>query len=288
MTRISVLGTGAMGSRIAANLAAAGHDVVVWNRSRPAADALAGDGPIEVADSVPVAIAGAEIVISMVTDDRAAHDVWLDEESGALASMPDGAVAIESSTITPGAARELGATAAGAGVEFLEAPVVGSRPQAEAGALLYLVGGSVSTLERVRPIVDVNAGAIRPTGEVGTASVMKLAINGLFGVQVAAYAETVGLLARSGVPTGDACELLAGLPITSPGLQRILGLFADGAFSPNFPIDLVAKDFGYLQGLSEDLAADMPVAAAAGSVYASARDEGLAELDIAGVARRYG
>ncbi len=122
---------------------------------------------------------------------------------------------------------------------------------------------------------------------------MKLVVNGLFGIQVAGYAEMVGLLAESEVDTDTAIDILTGLPITSPGLQRILGLFAERAFAPNFPVALVAKDFGYLRALADDLGADVPVAAAAGSVYhagAVSADGGpgpQADLDIAGIVARY-
>ncbi|MEL6890649.1 MAG: NAD(P)-dependent oxidoreductase [Actinomycetota bacterium] len=287
MATISVLGLGAMGSRMAVNWAAAGHDVIVWNRTRSTALALVEQHVVTIADTPSDAAARADVVVSMVADDDAARAVWLGDD-GALAAMRNDAVAIESSTLTPATVRMLGAAASDRGVAFVEAPVVGSRPQAEVGALLYLVGGTAEAIDAIRPIIDVNAGNVRHVGALGDAATMKLAINGLFATQVAAYAETVAMLERSGFDRANVTDTLGELPITSPGLQRILGLIAEQTYEPNFPVRLVAKDLGYLVQVADLAGAPVPVSSATGAVFASAVDEGLGESDIAGVAGRYG
>src|SRR5271168_1104442 len=138
--RIAVLGLGAMGRRMAVRLLRAGHSVSVYNRSAGplhdlvAAGAMAGTTPRAAAD-------GAEIVIAMVRDNEASRAVWCDEQDGALKGIGAGAIAIESSTLTPGWVRELAAKVQQTGANLLDAPVVGSRPQADAGQLIHLVGG---------------------------------------------------------------------------------------------------------------------------------------------------
>jgi 3-hydroxyisobutyrate dehydrogenase len=286
VSRVAVLGLGAMGSRVAANLAAAGRQVIVWNRSSGPTAALAGHAGVLVASSPREAAERADVAMSFVTDDEASRRVWLDGD-GALAGLASGAVAVESSTITPAMARHLAAAAADAGVGFLEAPVVGSRPQAEAGALLVLVGGDVEVLDGVRPILEVNAAAVRHVGAVGDAATLKLTVNALFAIQVAAYAEAVGVLARSGIHSAAALDVLDKLPITSPALQRILGLIADRAFAPNFPVRLVAKDLRYLTEVAEELGADTPLAREASSVFTAGASGAEHDLDIAGIALRY-
>jgi 3-hydroxyisobutyrate dehydrogenase len=286
MTAVSILGLGAMGSRIAARIADAGHDVTVWNRSPDAAHQLAASTPVHIAPTARHAVATAEVAISMVTDDDASRSLWLDPDGGILAAMPTGSIAIEASTITPSLAVELATAATTARVGFLEAPVVGSRPQAEAGALFVLVGGDESVLDGARPVIDTYAGAIKAVGAPGQAATMKLAINGLFGIQVAAYAEIFGLLTGTGMEPEAVAAMLSNLPITSPGLQRILGLFASRDFAPNFPVALVAKDFRYLQELATSAGAEAPITGAAATVYTSASDE-VAGLDIAGIATNY-
>ncbi len=155
---VLILGLGAMGSRMAAGIAAAGFDLTVWNRSSEAARALSqnlpGATPVTVAPTIAEAVGSADVVFSMVADDEASRTVWLDPDHGALAAMPRTAVAVEVSTVTRDMTTELGREAEARGVAFLEAPVVGSRPQAEAGALLTLVGGDGAILDRVRPVLE--------------------------------------------------------------------------------------------------------------------------------------
>lgn len=286
MTAIAVLGLGAMGSRLAINYATAGHAVTIWNRTPDVATDLAADNDMIAADSVADAVRDADVVVAMVSDDVAAEAVWHGAD-GAFASMRPDTIAIESSTLTPGTVRRLAETATAAAIGFVEAPVVGSRPQADAGALFYLLGGAAETIDAAMPIIDVNAGNSTRVGEAGNAAVMKLAINGLFAAQVAAYAEIVGFIERSDLDDEAALATLKALPITSPGLQRILGLIENRNFEPNFPVGLVAKDLGYLAATSENLGAELPIMNAARAVFEMGKNDGLAALDIAGIAHRY-
>lgn len=282
---MAVLGLGAMGSRIAARLVDAGHTVTVWNRTPSRAAQFAWTGPIQIARSAREAVAGADVALACVTDDEASLEVWLDPEAGALDAVDPAAVIVESSTISPDTARRLAERAATRGVAFVEAPVVGSRPQAEAGALIALIGGDDDAANRSEPVIAAFAGAIHRVGPVGAGSTLKLAINGLFAAQVAAFAEAAALIERSEVTTSVGYELLDGLPITAPGLRRALGLIRDRQFDPNFPVSLVAKDLAYLVDVSHAKATPLPVATAVASVFAGAADQpDVANLDITGVA----
>ncbi len=164
-TRVAVLGLGLMGGGMARRLLAAGFSVAVFNRSRAKADALAAAGA-QVASTPRAAAAGANVILSMVADDTAARTVWLAPD-GALAGAPRGAIAIDSSTVTPGWIRELAAASAGAGLGLLDAPVTGSRSHAAAGELTFLVGGDAAVLERARPVL---AAMGEQLGRVGNAS----------------------------------------------------------------------------------------------------------------------
>ena len=283
---VTVLGLGAMGSGIARNLASAGHRVTVWNRTRDRAATLA-DLDLAVAPTPAAAVANADVVIAMVRDDEASHAVWLGPD-GAAAALPATAIAVEGSTITPAWAVELAHAIRDLDRSLLEAPVIGSRPQLAARSLVSLVGGGADLLDRVRPVLTTYSGVVRHCGDVGAAAVTKLAVNGLFAAQVAAFAETVGFLQRNGVPVDATTEFLSNLPITSPGLQRILGLFAAADYAPNFPIELVAKDLDYLVAAAAVVGAELPVAAATAATFAAADASGHGALDIAGIGARYG
>lgn len=278
---VAFLGLGAMGRRMAAHVLASGHTLTIWNRTPSRADALREQGA-SVASTPREAAEGAELVVACVRDDAASREVWLGPD-GALQGLHEEAVAVEASTLTPSWAREW-AEAVGA-ARCLEAPVVGSRPQAEAQKLVSLVGGEEATLERARPVIETWSGAVRHAGGIGAGATLKLAVNALFAIQAAAFAETLGTLKASGVDVQTAADFLGGLPITSPAAARLVGLMASGAFAPNFPMELVEKDLGYASSHAEAVGASVPVAEGARAAFARAIAEGYGGDDIAGVAQ---
>ncbi len=284
---VAFLGLGAMGARMAARALNAGHTLTVWNRTASRADALLASGePLSGATraATPEAAAsGAEIIVSMVRDDEASREVWTGD-AGALAGLASGAVAIEASTLTPGWARELGDAVAARGAHFLDAPVAGSRPQAEAGALGVLVGGEAGPLATARPVLESWAGGIHHLGPVGAGATMKLAVNALFAIQAAALAETLASLRRAGLATPEAAAFLGTLPIASPAAARLGGLMASGDFAPNFPVALVQKDLAYAAQMASG---EAPVTEAARGAFARAEREGFGGDDIAGIAQVY-
>ena len=280
---IAVLGLGAMGGRLAARLLQTDHHVVVFNRTERPARALEARGAT-FAGSAREAAEQADVTISMVHDDAASRDVWLDKTNGALAALREGSVAIESSTLTPVWARTLGEAVDVRGGRFLDAPVVGSRPHVEAGKLVYLVGGEAATVADVRGFLERLGSAVHHVGPVGAGMAMKLAVNALFGVQAVALAEVLSLLGHAGFDRTSAAEILSAMPTSSPAAARLAGLMAEGAFEPNFPIRLARKDLRYALAATS---AEMPVIAAAADVFAEAEREGYGEDDIAGIAQPY-
>ncbi|NEX61028.1 NAD(P)-dependent oxidoreductase [Noviherbaspirillum galbum] len=285
MTRISVLGTGAMGSRMAANLIKAGHAVTVWNRTPEAAASLVSAGARQ-ARTPQEAAAGAEFVMSMVRDDDASREVWLAPGTGALAGMAAGSVIIESSTVTPDWIRELGKHAARQQVALLEAPVSGSLPQAEAAQLIYLAGGEASTLQRCEPVLKAMASAIQHVGPLGTGALVKLATNTLLGVQLTALAELIGMLRRAGADAEQALKAVAATPAWSPVAQRLSGSMLSGNFAPQFPVALIEKDFGYTMRIAGAREA-APTIAAARDVFREAIKRGLGDANMTAVAKLY-
>ena len=161
---VAVIGLGAMGSRMAAILLEAGFPVVVYNRSEAPVAALEKKGA-QRADSPANAAQKADIVISIVTNNEASKAIWLTEGTGAIHGLGPNKVAITSSTLTPEWSEQLGKEMARRGIPFLEAPVVGTRPQAEQGALVYLVGGEAATLELVQELLDVLGAKVLPSGQ---------------------------------------------------------------------------------------------------------------------------
>lgn len=286
MADIAVLGLGAMGSRMAANLLKAGHDVTVWNRTPTAAAALVAAGAKQ-AKSPREAASGAAFIMAMVRDDEASRQVWLDPETGAFAGMGSGSIAIESSTLSPRWVRELGVAAASHGASLIEAPVSGSRPQAEAAQLIYFVGGDQASFERTEPLLKAMGSVIHFVGPLGTGALVKLSTNTLLGIQVTVIAELIGLLKRSGTDAARALTAVGSTSVWSAVAPRLAGSMLSGDFTAQFPIELIEKDFRYtLEAAGSPEAA--PTIAAAHGVFQEAIARGLGDLNMTGVARLFG
>ncbi len=286
MKNITILGMGAMGSRMAENILNNGYKLKIWNRTPDKCKPLVSRGAQQFL-TAKEAVKNSDVVISMLSDDIASKSVWLGSQTGALTGLTAKTVVIECSTLTPSCSMELSSKVTTVGSEYIEAPVIGSRPQAENSQLLYLVGGETHVLDKVQTLLNVNSNAIHYIGAVGLAMSMKLAINGLFGVQVAALGEMLGMLNQIGVDQNTAITLLNKLPTTSPALAGIgLGISANN-YSPLFPIDLVEKDFSYLLQLAKSKHCTTPLTTTTLDIYQHAQHSGLGNSNISGVAQLY-
>ncbi|MEM8487058.1 MAG: NAD(P)-dependent oxidoreductase [Bacteroidota bacterium] len=282
MTNITFIGLGAMGQRMATRLLDAGYQLTVYNRSEGPRIALGAQGA-KVAGTPREAVAGADLVITMLTDDDASMSVWMDQEKGVLSGIDAGTVALTSSTLSPAYVQVLAGALKQKGVALLDAPVVGTRPHAEAGQLTYLVGGDATVLASVKPVLLAMGAHIHHVGDTGMGMAMKLVVNGLFANQVAALGEALTLLEGVGISQEAAVALLNGLPITSPVAQRVGQLMLAGGFSPNFPIDLVAKDVRYYTEMGTAAGMHTPLLSGVQKVFEAAAREGLGGSDISGV-----
>ncbi len=273
-----------MGSRLAARLIDAGHAVTVWNRTPGPADAVTG---ASTAHTPRAAAAASDVVLSMIRDDDASRAVWAGL-NGALAGLRPAALAIEMSTLTPDRARQWAAAVAERGVRPLDAPVVGTRPHAEAGILTILAGGEAEALDAARPVFDALARAVHHVGPVGAGMAAKLAVNALFAVQAAAVAEALAGLSAQGIAPNAAAALLTQMPTASPAAARLGEMMAQGATAPNFPVSLVAKDLGYGRAMVEASGAQSDVVAATERAFRRAEEMGSGDLDIAAIAQLCG
>ena len=286
MAKVTVLGMGAMGTRMALSLIKAKHEVTVWNRSLEKTELIVQAGAV-VADTPHTAVQNADFAISMVRDDEASKQVWLDSETGALASLPQNAIAIESSTLTVGWTKELAQQFEQRGIGFLDAPVAGTRPQAEAAQLIYFVGGNPEVFAQAKPILQTMGSAIHPIGSVGSGMTMKLAVNALFGIQISALGELIGLLRKCGLDEGKALKILASTPVCSPAAKGAAAGILARNFAPMFPIELVEKDLSYTLKTAEANDAKLPLVEATQNIFAYSMKEGYGEDNITGIAQLY-
>jgi 3-hydroxyisobutyrate dehydrogenase len=283
MAKIAFLGLGAMGSRMAANLLKAHQTVTVWNRDPSKAEAL-GRAGAAISASPKAAAAGADIVISMVMDDASARSIWLDPATGAIHSLSRSSIAIECSTVTPAWITELGQAVCARGAQLLDAPVAGSRPQAEAGQLIFMVGGSPTALEAARPALAPLAATILHVGPLGQGAVLKLAVNALFAAQLQSIAELLGFLAHNGFEVKAAAALLGQFPIVAPPIAVAASMMAAQNIAPLFTIDLIEKDLGYILETARLSGAALPGATGTRAIFQTAQAKGLGQANVSGLA----
>ena len=285
MARISVLGMGAMGSRMAMSLLKAGHEVTVWNRSLDKTEIVRQAGA-KVAKTPYAAVRDAEFAISMVRDDEASKQVWLGN-AGALSGMSQDAIAIESSTLSVAWTKELEQQFARRGIAFLDAPVAGTRPQAESAQLIYFVGGNAAIFDRAKSILQAMGSVVNHVGVVGSGMTVKLAVNSLFAVQVAAMGELISMIRQSGLDEAEAIETITSTPVCSPAAKQAAIAMTARKFAPLFPIELVEKDLSYAIATAKGDEAKLPLIAATQAVFATAIAREYGADNITGVARLY-
>jgi 3-hydroxyisobutyrate dehydrogenase len=278
---VALLGLGTMGAGMAANLLKAGFSLTVYNRTPAKAKALTDLGARSAATPAE-AVKGASIIISMLSDDAASRGVWLGKE-GALDAAEKHAVLIESSTVSPAWIAELAAAAAQRGLNFLDAPVTGSRMQAEAGQLSFLVGGTDAALEKATPALKAMSKEIIHLGPVGSGAKMKLINNFLCGVQVASLAEGLTWIERSGLDREKALTVLKSGAPGSPLLGAISARMVSQKYDVNFLLNLMTKDLLYAQNEAARNNVELKTAAVSRGLFEAAIAQGFGDQDMSSV-----
>jgi 3-hydroxyisobutyrate dehydrogenase len=273
-----------MGAGMAANLLKAGFPLAVYNRSRAKAEVFAAQGA-RVAETPADAVRGASVILSMLADDAASRAVWLgtDGASGALAAAQKGAVLVESSTVSPAWIAELAAAAQARGLDFLDAPVTGSRAQAAAGQLTFLVGGPAEALAVATPVLEAMSKEILALGPVGSGAKLKLVNNFLCGVQIASLAEGIAWLERSGLDVDRALTFLKSGAPGSPLLANLSARMTSRDYAVNFHLKLMSKDLQYAGEAAAENGVELTTAANARRLFERAVALGFGDQDMSAV-----
>ena len=278
---VAVLGLGTMGHGMAANLLKAGFSITVWNRTQSKAEPLAHLGAT-VARSPAHAAENASIVVAMLSDDAASRAAWLGQDA-ALAAMPAGSIAVECSTLSPDWIRDLHAAVTQRGLRMAEAPVTGSRTQAEAGQLNFLVGADEDTVATLLPVLQCMSKDILHLGPVGSGAQLKLINNFLCAVQVASFAEALTWMEQTGLRLDTALEFLKRGAPGSGILSAMSDRMTRRTYEVNFLLRLMAKDQRYARAAAAQLGVDVSMASAALELFEQAEEQGLGEKDMSAV-----
>ncbi|MET9226769.1 NAD(P)-dependent oxidoreductase [Lentzea sp. NPDC003310] len=273
---IAVLGTGLMGAPIAANLAAAGHVVRVWNRTRAKAEPLAAHGAT-VVDSPADAVQGAEVVLTVLNDGPAVTAAI----QAAAPSLPHDAVWIQTSTVGVEATEDHIALARSLGLEFVDAPVLGSTKPAAEGKLVVLASGDEALRDRVQPVFDVIGARTMWVGEAGASTKLKLVANSWVLALTAAVGEAVSLAEASGLDPKLFLEAVSGGAIDTPYLQTKGGAIIERSFEPAFSAENALKDARLVAEAAQRAKVRLDVAQASGERLQRAVDGGHGDKDMA-------
>lgn len=279
--KIAFLGLGIMGSRMAANLAAAGHELTVWNRTAATAEAFAAQHAVTAAASPLAAATAADLVITMVVDGAQVEQVLLGPDGAATAGGPRRFA--DCSTIGPAEARRIAGRLAEHGHSFLDAPVTGSSPRAEDGTLTFMVGASDADFAAAEPAFAAMGKLIVHAGPVGQGQVVKVINNALAAINTTAVAEALLLGQAAGADLDALVQVVAAGSGASAMLELKSGPMRAHDYSTLFKLDHMLKDVRLC--LEQARAAGVPFsfAEATEAVLADASARGFGDADFAAV-----
>jgi 3-hydroxyisobutyrate dehydrogenase-like beta-hydroxyacid dehydrogenase len=282
--RVALIGAGRMGSAMGARVVGAGHDLVVFNRTRSGADDLAQRTGAQVADSAREAAESAEVCLVSLADDAAVTATYL-ADNGLIAGLQQGAIVCDASTVAPATVGGLAPLVAQQGATLLDTPVSGSVSTVESGTLTVMVGGDQDALGRARPVLEAFAKSIFHLGDVGAGATMKLVVNSLVHSLNVAVSEALVLAEKAGLDRETVYDIFeagaAGAPYVKYKREAFLN---PGEVPVAFSLELAAKDCKLIHDLAQRTATRMDQGEASRQLVAEAVQAGMGERDISDVA----
>lgn len=277
--QVSLIGLGIMGSRMANNLLKHGVSLTVYNRSSEPVRELEKAGA-RAADSYADAVAEADIVISMLARPEVVREVILD---GCLANMKKGALWIDCSTVNPSFSAASARKAAQNNINFLEAPVAGTLPQAENAELVFFVGGPEDQFRAVAPMLQFMGKKVLHIGGTSQGSAFKMLVNALLAQSMAAFSETLLLGEKMGLDRDFLLNVLPTLPVSAPFLQAKAGMMREGAYEVMFPLELMYKDLHLASITAYEAGQPLYLLNVAKELFAGATTAGMGRKDFAAI-----
>ncbi|CAM3406399.1 3-hydroxyisobutyrate dehydrogenase [Halomonas lysinitropha] len=293
--KIAFIGLGNMGSPMAINLVKAGHDVTVFDLVESAIQALEAEGAKRAA-SAEVAAKGADVVVSMLPAGVHVKGLYMgrDGNPGLLDALEGKPLLVDSSTIAPDDARQVGAAAAERGFTYLDAPVSGGVGGAKAGTLTFIVGGAEEGYAQAKPLLEAMGKNIFHAGEVGSGQVAKICNNMLLGILMSGTAEALALGVKNGMDPAVLSEIMKqssggnwALNVYNPWPGVMEGAAASRDYQGGFLTDLMAKDLGLAWELALGSKSTVPMGSQARNLFALHSAQGSGQLDFSSIQTLY-
>lgn len=290
--KIGFFGVGNMGGPMAANLAAAGHDVTAFDLV-PALRVAAEESGVHTTDTPADALTGAEVVISMLPSAAAVTGLYLGDD-GILPGIEPGALIIDCSTIDAATSRRVAEAAAESGLAMIDAPVSGGVGGARAGTLTFICGGSEEAVERARPILDVMGKNVLRAGPPGAGQVAKICNNMLLAVHMIGTAEALQMGADHGLDPKVLSEIMRvssggnwSLEVYNPWPGVMPNVPASNNYDGGFGVNLMNKDLGLALEAALATRSATPMGALARSLYASHANQGYGSKDFSSILAQF-
>ena len=276
--KIGFIGLGIMGSRMARNLQKAGCDLIIHNRTKEKATTLLENGA-RWATSYKEVVSQSDIVITMLSTPEVVQSTI----ASVLPDMKNNALWINSSTINPSFAEEMSTLSRKHNIRYLDAPVAGTKGPAEAGELLFLVGGDVQDLHEAKVLLDCMGKKTIHLGDAGKGSAMKMLINQLLGQQMAAFAEALTMGKAMGLEEELLLNVLTATPVVAPVMQAIRPKLEQENYEANFPLKWLHKDLHLSNVSAYEAGISTPSLNTTKELYAKAKQQGLGDLDFTAI-----
>jgi 3-hydroxyisobutyrate dehydrogenase-like beta-hydroxyacid dehydrogenase len=275
---VGVVGIGLMGRGMARSLVRKGYTVRLYNRTRAKAEEVAQLGG-EVVDTPADAARGADVILTMLADPPAVMDV-VEGESGILAAIRPGAVLIDSSTVSPPTTLRVLDLLKAKGADMIDAPVFGSKNEAEKGELGFIVGGKREVVARVQDVLDSMGRTIHVGGN-GMGAYAKLVVNLVVASTLQAFNEGMVLATKAGIDPETMLQIIMSSRAKSGIIEMKAPQILTRDFTPFFPLQLMAKDLRLVVESAEALKIHLPFAASLKEIFAACLADGLAGEDFA-------
>jgi len=273
--RVAFLGLGIMGRPMAANLAKAGNEVTVWNRT-PGQDVEGARTALSPAE----AASGAEVVWMCVSDTKAVETVLFGSQ-GVESTIGAGAIVVDSSTISPSAEHQFAERLRAKGVDYVDAPVTGSKVAAENGSLIFMVGGAEAVLAKLDLLFKAMGRQVFRMGETSKGQAAKLVMNLQIALIYEGFAEALTLATKLGVNVDSLLPLIQASMVKSGVVEYKAPFILKRDFTPNFPLRLMLKDIHLALDAAKEARVKLPALETVEEVYEMAAEEGHQDLDYA-------
>lgn len=285
MKSVGFIGLGVMGAPMAANLLRRGYSVTVYNRTAGKTDELVRLGA-DAATSPMETIRSAEVVVTMISDDRAIREVYYGE-TGILNGLTPGKTVIDCSTISPDLSRQLARDIQAKFAYFLDAPVTGSKPAAIDGTLLFMVGGDKQVLDEHLDILSAMGKEVIHLGPSGSGTTAKLAHNTIVGINAAGLIEGMAIAAKGGIDVPTFLRIVQAGAAASRQAELKAPKIINHDFSVQFSLALMLKDLKLSSVLTDGLGVVTPMLETAKSLFQIGQSSGYGESDLSALAQVY-